>query len=121
MSFAQTALPQSRGETGQLSNRSQIGAQGTARLLSDGLTVAPASFAAGGEMVMAITGLSAGHHALLTFHKAWDALTAGSLGPMDIFVKGVQVVDNLQPTIRAATNAAAPWRISNSTLPDRRR
>ena len=62
VSFAQTALSQSRGGTGLLGNWYQTGAQGTARLVSGGLTVAPANFGAGGEMVMTITGLSAGAH-----------------------------------------------------------
>ena len=108
VSFAQTALSQSRGGTGLLSNWYQTGAQGTARLVSDGLTVAPANLGTGGEVVMAITGLSAGRHTLLTYHNAWDALAAGSLGPLDVFLNGTQVVDNLQPTIRAASNALAP-------------
>ena len=108
VSFAQTALSASRGGTGLLSNWYQAGAQGTAKLVSDGLTVAPATLGTGGEMAMTITGLSAGYHTLLTYHNAWDALAAGSLGPMDIFLNGTQVVNNLQPTIRAATNAAAP-------------
>jgi hypothetical protein len=108
VSFAQTALSASRGGTGLLSNWYQVGAQGTAKVVSDGLTVAPANLGTGGEMVMTITGLSAGAHTLLTYHNAWDALAAGSLGPMDIFVNGAQVVNNLQPTIRAATNSAAP-------------
>ena len=108
VSFAQTALSQSRGGTGLLSNWYQTGAQGTAKLVSDGLTVAPATLGTGGEMTMTITGLAAGPHTLTTYHNAWDALAAGSLGPIDIFLNGSQVVDNLQPTIRAATNAAAP-------------
>jgi hypothetical protein len=108
VSFAQTALSQSRGGTGLLSNWYQTGAQGTAKLVSDGLTVAPAALATGGQLQMTITGLSAGRHTLLTYHNAWDALAAGSLGPMDIYVNDIQTVDNLQPTIRAATNAAAP-------------
>ena len=108
ISFSQTAISQSRGGTGLLTNWYQAGAQGTARLVSDGFTVAPATLATGGQIQMTITGLSAGHHTLLTYHNHWDALTAGTLGPMDIFLNGTQVVDNLQPTIRAATNAATP-------------
>ena len=106
--FSQTAVSQSRGGTGLLSNWYQIGAQGTARLVSDGLTVAPATLATGGQIQMTITGLFPGHHTLLTYHNHWDALVAGTLGPMDVFLNGTQVVDNLQPTIRAANNAAAP-------------
>ena len=108
VSFAQTALSQTRGGTGMLSNWYQIGAQGTAKVVSDGLTVAPANLSTGGQLQMTITGLAAGHHSLLTFHNAWDALAAGSLAPLDVFLNGTQAVDNLQPTIRAATNALAP-------------
>ncbi|MBI3879268.1 MAG: T9SS C-terminal target domain-containing protein [Verrucomicrobia bacterium] len=109
VTFAQTAESGTNGGTGLLSNWYQAGAQGAvAKLVSDGLTVAPANLGTGGQMRMTITGLTNGHHTLLTYHNAWDALTAGSLGPMDIFVNGAQVVDNLQPTIRAASNSAAP-------------
>ena len=108
VSFAQTALSQTRGGTGLLSNWYQIGAQGTAKVVSDGLTVAPANIGTGGQLQMTITGLAAGHHTLLTYHNAWDALAAGSLGPLDVFLNGTLAVDNLQPTIRAATNALAP-------------
>jgi hypothetical protein len=105
--FSQTPLSQSRGGTGLLSNWYQTGAQGTAKLVSDGLTVAPATLSTGGEIQMTITGLTPGHHTLLTFHNHWDAIT-NLLGPMDIFLNGTQVVDNLQPTIRVTNNAAAP-------------
>ncbi len=108
VSFAQTALSQTRGGTGLLSNWYQVGAQGTAKLVSDGLTVAPANLGTGGEIAMTITGLAAGHHTLLTYHNAWDALAPDSLGPLDVFVNGSQVADNIQPTIRAATNPLAP-------------
>ncbi len=108
VSFSQTALSQSRGGTGLFSNWYQVGAQGTARLVSDGFSVAPANLATGGQIQMTITGLAPGHHTLLTYHNHWDALAAGTLGPLDVFVNGTLVVDNLQPTIRAATNLAAP-------------
>jgi hypothetical protein len=107
ITFAQTAASAAAGGTGLLSNWYQTGAQGTARLASDGLTVAPANFGAGGQMLMTINGLEAGTHTLLTYHNAWDALAAGSLGPIDISADGALVVDNLQPSIRAATNQAA--------------
>ncbi|MEY3895813.1 MAG: hypothetical protein RLZZ214_1333, partial [Verrucomicrobiota bacterium] len=107
VTFAQTAASQAAGGTGILSNWYQTGAQGTAKLVSDGITVAPANLATGGQLRMTITGLAAGTHTLLTYHNAWDALTAGSLGPMDIFVNGTLVVDNLQPSIRSATNYTA--------------
>lgn len=107
ITFAQTAESATAGGTGLLSNWYQTGAQGTARLVSDGITVAPANLATGGQIRMTITGLSAGTHTLLTYHNAWDALAAGSLGPIDIYANDVLLVDNLQPSIRAATNIAA--------------
>lgn len=106
--FSQTGVSQSRGGSGLLSNWYQTGAQGSARLVSDGLTVAPATLGTGGQIQMTITGLFPGHHTLLTYHNHWDALVAGTLGPMDVFLNGTQLVDNLQPTIRATNNAAAP-------------
>lgn len=107
VTFAQTAESAAAGGAGLLSNWYQIGAQGSAKLVSDGLAVAPANLATGGQLRMTITGLNAGNHTLLTYHNAWDALAAGSLGPIDIFVNGALAIDNLQPTIRAATNLAA--------------
>ena len=107
ITFAQTSASAAAGGTGLLSNWYQTGAQGTAKLVSDGLTVAPANLATGGQLQMTITGLAAGAHTLLTYHNAWDALAAGSLGPIDISINGVLTIDNLQPTIRAATNIAA--------------
>ncbi|MEO6478380.1 MAG: T9SS C-terminal target domain-containing protein [Luteolibacter sp.] len=108
VSFSQTATSAANGGTGLLTNWYQTGAQGTARLVSDGFTVAPANLATGGEIQMSVTGLSVGHHTILTYHNHWDALTAGSLGPMDVRVNGTLVIDNLQPTIRAATNPLTP-------------
>jgi len=70
------------------------------KLVSDGVTVANGN--AGGQIQMTITGLLAGHHSLLTYHNAWDSPDAiVTQGPIDIFLNGTQVVDNLQPTIRA--------------------
>ncbi len=107
VTFAQTAASASAGGTGLLSNWYKAGAEGSAKLVSDGLTVAPADLATGGQLLMTITGLAAGPHTLLTYHNAWDNRAAGSLGPIDIFVNGTQAVDNLTPTIRAASTIAS--------------
>ena len=107
VTFAQTAASAAAGGTGLLSNWYKAGAEGSAKLVSDGLTVAPANFAGGGQLRMTITGLSAGTHTLLTYHNAWDGLATGTVGPIDISVNGTQVIDNLQPTIRAASTTAA--------------
>jgi hypothetical protein len=107
VTFAQTAASAAAGGTGLLSNWYQTGAQGSAKLVSDGITVAPANLATGGQLRMTITGLNGGTHTLLTYHNAWDALAAGSLGPIDISVNGTPAVDNLQPSIRAAASSSA--------------
>ncbi|MFT3867414.1 MAG: MBG domain-containing protein [Nibricoccus sp.] len=107
ISFAQTALSASRGGTGIIANWFQVGAQGTAKLVSDGIGAGPVATVAGGEIQMTITGLSPGDHTLLTYHNAVDNPATNFFGPIDIFVNGTQVVDNLQQTIRAASTLAA--------------
>ena len=88
ITFAQTVASAAAGGTGLLSNWFKSGAEGTAKLVSDGLTVAPANFAGGGQLRMTITGLSAGNHTLLTYHNAWDSLAAGTLGPHGVRLDG---------------------------------
>jgi len=107
VTFAQTAASAVAGGTGLLSNWYKAGAEGAAKLVSDGLTVAPANLSTGGQLLMTITGLDAGPHTLLTYHNAWDNLAAGTLGPIDISVNGTLKIDKLQPSIRAATSIAA--------------
>ncbi|WP_265594168.1 Ig-like domain-containing protein [Haloferula sp. BvORR071] len=107
VTFVQTAASAAAGGTGLLSNWYKAGAEGSAKLVSDGLTVAPANLATGGQLRMTIAGLNAGPHTLLSYHNAWDSIPAGSLGPIDILVNGVLAVDHLQPSIRAASNVAA--------------
>lgn len=116
VTFAQTAASQAAGGTGLLSNWYQTGAQGSAQVVSDGLTVSPANLANGGQIQMTVTGLAAGSHTLLTYHNAWDALAAGSIGPIDISVNGSLAVDNLIPTIRAATNFDAAYAYLSFTV-----
>jgi hypothetical protein len=77
VTFAQTAASAAAGGTGLLSNWYKAGAEGGAKLVSDGLTVAPANLATGGQLRMTITGLNAGPHTLLSYHNAWDSIPAG--------------------------------------------
>lgn len=107
ISFAQTALSQSRGGTGIVANWFQVGAQGVTKLVSDGIGVGPVATVAGGEIQMTLTGLSAGDHTLLVYLNAVDNPATNFFGPIDISVKGTKVIDNLQPTIRAASTLAA--------------
>ncbi len=97
--FSQTALSQARGGVGLLTDWYSAG-EAFAPLIADGFTVNPKNLSTGGEIQMTITGLTGGHHTLLTFHNHIDALAIGQLGPIDIYVNGTQVVDNLQTTIR---------------------
>jgi hypothetical protein len=107
ISFAQTALSQSRGGTGIIANWFQVGAQGVTKLVSDGIGVGPVATVAGGEIRMTLTGLSAGDHTLLVYLNAVDNPATNFFGPIDISVNGALVIDNLQPTIRAASTLAA--------------
>ena len=96
--------------TGLTTNWFKAGAQGnvTTRLVNDGLTVAPANLTTGGQIEMKISGLAAGHHTLLTYHNSWDNPATNSFSPIDIYLNGTLVVDNLVPSNRAATNAQVP-------------
>jgi hypothetical protein len=77
-----------------------------AKLCSDGITVKEGN--AGGQIEMRISGLSAGRHTLLTYHNTWDNPASNTFSPVDIFVNGVQVVDNLVPSNRVLQNVNAP-------------
>ncbi|MDH7598042.1 MAG: thrombospondin type 3 repeat-containing protein [Sedimentisphaerales bacterium] len=76
------------------------------KLLGDGLKV-DSDDSTPVQIEMRIKGLSPGMHTLLTYHNDWDNHTAYSVAPLDIFVDGVQVVDDLQVTVRAASPAEA--------------
>ena len=70
-----------------------------ARLTCDGIFVKDADFALGSEIELTIRGLPAGKHSLVTYHNAMDNLTPTTVCPLDVHVDGVQVIDNLIPTI----------------------
>ena len=91
--------------TGLRSSWYKAGVQAGTKLAGDGITVADGN--GGSAIVMRISGLSAGPHTLLTYHNAWDNLTAGAQGRIDISVDGALVIDSLQPTIRAVNNSDA--------------
>lgn len=107
ITFAQTAVSATAGGEGISAIYYATAVNGDADLIGDGLTVKPASFADGGQIEMTITGLAAGEHTLLTYHNAADSFTAGSLGPIDVFVNGTRVLDDLPQTIRELSNTAA--------------
>lgn len=77
-----------------------------ARLVCDGLTVKNGTANEGGQIELQISGLATGTHTLLAFLNAVDS-PVFTFSPIDIFVNGTLVVDNLIPSIRATKTADA--------------
>ena len=67
-------------------------------LVSDGVTIAPATTATGGQIQMTITGLAPGNHSLLTYHNAGDALA--SIAPTMVYLNGTYVT-SVTPSINS--------------------
>ena len=111
ITLSQTEASAATGGLGLRTGLYQAGADAGAKLVSDGVEVdvkdveSPENIV--GEIQMTITGLAEGYHTLLTFHNHWDNPSTLTLGPMDIYVGGSLVVDNLQPTIRAESVTSA--------------
>jgi hypothetical protein len=112
--LSQSAASASRGGLGLRTGLYQTGGDAGAKLVSDGITVDTKDLPAAtlsnivGEIKLTITGLQPGHHTLLSYHNHWDALAAGTLGPIDIYVNGTRIEDNLQPSIRQTNTALVP-------------
>ena len=112
--LAQSAASASLGGLGLRTGLYQAGGDAGAKLVSDGITVdtkdlPPATLSnIVGQIVMTITGLQPGHHTLLSYHNHWDALAAGTLGPIDIYVNGVLQDGNIQPSIRQTNTTLVP-------------
>lgn len=108
ISFAQTAASQSAGGTGITFLYNASAVSGELDLIGDGLTVDPRTFADGGQLQMTITGLEAGEHSLLTYHNGADGgWSAGAVAPLDVYVNGTHVFDDLPQTVNATDNASA--------------
>ncbi len=73
------------------------------KLTADGIKVNAGD--AGAQIEMRISGLSAGDHTLLLYSNCWDSST--SLAPLDIFVNGSQVINNLPVSTQVADNSKA--------------
>ncbi|MCB1131023.1 MAG: T9SS C-terminal target domain-containing protein, partial [Verrucomicrobiae bacterium] len=108
VTLAQTAASAATGGLGLRTGLYQAGGDAGVKLASDGVEIDVKDIAAPqnvvGQIQMTITGLNAGTHSLLTYHNHWDSPTTLILGPIDISVNGSLVIDDLQPTIRAASN-----------------
>ncbi len=108
VTFAQTATSQSAGGTGITFLYDNAAASGNAKLIGDGLTVDPRTFAGGGQLEMTITGLEAGEHTLLTYHNGADGgWSPGSVAPLDVHVNGTLAHDDLPQTVNAADKVSA--------------
>jgi hypothetical protein len=71
-----------------------------ARLASDGLIA--------GKVEMHISGLSEGRHTLLTYHNTFISSESNTFSPINIYVDGIKVIDNLMPSNRATKISDVP-------------
>lgn len=84
-----------------------------ARLVNDGITISKDGesydeFALDrGGIELRIKGLPAGHRTLQTFNNSWENGDSFEMVPMDVFLNGAKVIDNLVPTVRATSNELA--------------
>jgi hypothetical protein len=111
VSLSMTAAAQAAGGTGLTFTYYAAGTTTTGqKLVSDGVTVAPAVANAGGQLQMTLTGLSPGPHTLLTYHNAGDSAALpnglGTLAPIKIYLNGT-LANTLTPSIRS-TDIATP-------------
>ena len=71
-----------------------------ARLANDGLKTSDST-------TLTISGLSDGIHSLLTFHNTFDNPASNTFSPMDIYLNGELVYDDLIQSNRVTSNAGA--------------
>lgn len=73
-----------------------------ARLVCDGIIVQNGD--AGAEVELTISGLPKGKHTLLAYHNSFANPASTTFAPIDVFVNGTQVYNDLIPSNRALTN-----------------
>lgn len=66
----------------------------------DGITVNGGDYADGSQIDLIIRGLPPGNHALISYHNLIDNLKGEAICPLDIYVDGVRVIDDLIPSVR---------------------
>ena len=111
VSLSMTPAAQAAGGTGLTYTYYATGATTTGqKLVSDGVTVAPAVANAGGQLQMTLTGLAPGPHTLLTYHNAGDSAALpnglGTMAPIKVYLNGT-LATTLTPSIRS-TDIATP-------------
>lgn len=93
--------------TGLKSNwyKTNVQAPYYARLANDVMTTDGGE--AGGEITMTISGLATGTHSLLFYLNNVDNPANNTFPPLDIFINGTQVANDVQPTVRVENNSDA--------------
>ena len=94
----------------------KAGVQSTAynvKLTADGIKVNTGD--TGAQIEMRISGLPAGNNTLLTYHNVWDNLAASTVAPLDVFLNGTQVINNLPMSIQVTNNDVAATAYLNFT------
>jgi hypothetical protein len=84
-----------------------------AKLVSDGITVAPLhitnsvglSTAPGARIELTISNLAAGPHSLLAWHNTWQNPANYSFCPLNVYLNGTQMITNLPVSNRVTNNA----------------
>jgi len=81
-----------------------------AKLFNDGVFVNPDDIPAGSDDVaveMRIRGLAAGTHTIQTYHNQVDNPASNTFPPVNIFLNGQKVVENMEQSVRATTQNEA--------------
>lgn len=88
----------------------------TAKLVNDGITVAPlhinhtaGSGIPGARIELTISNLAAGPHSLLAWHNTWQNPVNYTFSPLHIHLNGVQIITNLPVSNRVTNNADAAY------------
>lgn len=77
-----------------------------ARLVCDGVTVKNGTANQGGQIQLTLSGLATGEHSLLAFLNIVDSENY-TYSPIDIFLNGMQIENDLDPTVRALSKPSA--------------
>ena len=77
-----------------------------ARLVCDGVTVKNGTASQGGQIQLTLSGLATGEHSILVFLNVVDS-DSYTYSPIDIFVDGTLVENDVIPTVRALSTPSA--------------
>jgi len=106
VTFTVTRVGSYGNQLGTNWQKSAIQAPNYARLVGDGVTVKNNLATEATQIELRLSGLEAGNHTLLVFLNVVDSETY-TYSPIDIFVDGNLVLDNVIPSVRAQSTPAA--------------